>query len=57
MGKQGTKRGPGRPPLSGKAAGEVVKLRITAEDRHRWEQQADRAGISLSEWIRQRCAP
>ena len=50
------KRGPGRPPLGAKAAGEMIKLRITTEDRRRWEQQADHAGISLSEWIRQRCA-
>ena len=50
------KRGPGRPPLGDKVASETIKLRITTEVRRRWEQQADRDGVSLSEWIRQRCA-
>ena len=50
------KRGPGRPPLSTSAATELVKLRVTTDIRRRWEHQAELAGVSLSEWIRQRCA-
>lgn len=56
MAKRKAKRDPGRPPRAGKAASEMVKLRVTPAERTGWEQQAERAGVSLSEWIRQRCA-
>lgn len=46
---------PGRPPRAGKTSGEVVKLRVTADERRAWEQQAARDELSLSEWIRVRC--
>jgi hypothetical protein len=56
MTKQPKKRGAGRPPIGDDTATKLVKLRVTAEDRRRWEHQAERAGITLSEWIRRRCA-
>jgi hypothetical protein len=43
----------GRPSL-GKTT-EIVKLRVAGEDLRRWEREAARAGVSLSEWIRARC--
>lgn len=52
--KHGGKReGAGRP---GRGASEIVRLRVTPDERARWQAAAERAGVSLSEWIRERCA-
>jgi hypothetical protein len=40
----------GRPPRVGKVAGEIVKLRVTADERRAWRRAAGQR--SLSEWIR-----
>jgi predicted HicB family RNase H-like nuclease len=45
----------GRPPLApGEAKGEYFQLRLTAAERIEYEQAAQRAGQSLSAWIRER---
>lgn len=44
----------GRPPRAGKVSSEIVKLRVTADERRAWEQQAGREGVTMSEWIRSR---
>lgn len=46
----------GRPPRAGKAALERIELRVTRLERAAWDHAAARAGLSLSEWIRGRCA-
>jgi hypothetical protein len=45
----------GRPPRDGKASSEIVKLRVTADERKAWEQRASSDDKTLSEWIRERC--
>ena len=46
--------GPGRPPLpKGEAQTELVRLRVQPKTKRRWERAAKRAGMALSEWIRQ----
>ena len=30
----------------------VLRIRLAPEDRIRWQAGADRAGVSLSEWVR-----
>jgi mobilization protein NikA len=45
----------GRPPLAAVAASEIVKLRVTPDERRAWEQRARHDAITLSEWIRERC--
>ncbi|HEX7096678.1 MAG TPA: hypothetical protein VF183_12405 [Acidimicrobiales bacterium] len=45
----------GRPPRAGKASTEIVKLRVTPDERRAWEQAAEREDKTLSEWIRERC--
>ncbi len=48
-----TKDKGGRPALGKTTV--VVKLRVAGEDAKRWDREAERAGVSLSEWIRERC--
>lgn len=43
----------GRPPRAGKTAAEIVKLRATDDERARWQQAAQRQGLSLSQWLRE----
>jgi len=45
------KRKPGRPPLD-VSRSENVLLRVTADERKRWRDAADRADQTLSEWLR-----
>lgn len=53
MAKHGGRRpGAGRP---GAGRSETIKLRVTPAERRAWEQQAERAGVTMSEWIRERC--
>lgn len=33
----------------------VITLKITDQQKDRWGAQANTVGLSLSEWIRQRC--
>lgn len=33
----------------------ILTLRLTAEQRERWQQAADREGLPLSGWVRRRC--
>lgn len=35
---------------------ELVKLRLTPDERRAWEQAAEREDKTLSEWIRERCS-
>jgi predicted HicB family RNase H-like nuclease len=44
----------GRPPRAGGAT-RIVALRLSDEERARWEEAAEAAGLSLSEWIRSIC--
>ena len=45
----------GRPPKApGEAKSQVYQLRLTADEREQWESAAERAGKTLSEWIRER---
>ena len=45
----------GRPPLPPDAAkNEVFQMRLTAAERAAYQRAADRAGQTLSEWIRDR---
>lgn len=46
----------GRPPRGDKAATERIEIRVTRLERAAWEHVAAQAGITVSEWIRQRCA-
>jgi len=34
---------------------QIIILRVSADEKERWEDCAIRAGISLSEWIRLKC--
>ena len=43
----------GRPPRASKASTEIVKLRVTGDERARWQQAAQRQGLSLSQWLRE----
>ena len=36
--------------------GKTIKLRLTGEEYSAWEGKARAAGMTLSEWIRRRCA-
>jgi predicted HicB family RNase H-like nuclease len=43
----------GRPPIASSGAmGRVFQMRLTDADREAYEQAADRAGMTLSAWIR-----
>ena len=45
----------GRPPKApAEAKSQVYQLRLTADERELWESAAERAGKTLSEWIRER---
>ena len=33
-----------------------IELRLSAEEKQRWMEQANEFGLSLSEWIRRRCS-
>lgn len=45
----------GRPARAGVASG-LIALRVTDDERQCWTTEADRAGLSLSEWIRVTCS-
>lgn len=48
-----TKRG--RPPKAdGERAEEVLQIRLTAIEKDSWREAADRAGVPLSAWMRDR---
>lgn len=49
----GKRPGAGRPPLGASARAEIVRLRLSAADRRRWQALADQQGITLSEMIRE----
>lgn len=49
-----SKRGPGRPPRAGKKLSESrFELRLTEQERARWQRAADRRGVTLAEFIRE----
>ena len=41
-----------RPPEMYERRGCIVRLRVLTEERDRWTRAADRAGVSLSAWLR-----
>lgn len=45
------KRGPGRPRGSGRND-DVVRFRVSAEEKALWGRVAERAGLTLSDWLR-----
>ena len=48
-----TKRG--RPPKpDGESADQVLQLRLTAAEKAAWREAAERAGLSISAWIKDR---
>lgn len=51
--KSTTNRG-GRPTRAGQASGERVIVRLTRDERARLEREAERAGLSLSAYMRLR---
>ena len=53
QGKGQRTRGAGRPPLAGAPARETFQLRVTTEQRSRWQTSALASGQSESEWARE----
>ena len=49
------KKRPGRPLRASKAATERIEIRVTKLERLEWQQMAEFAEMTLSEWIRSRC--
>lgn len=47
-------RGPGRPPVGGKSQNVRLYVRTIDNEKELLEQAAQAAGVSLSEWIRDR---
>lgn len=33
----------------------ILTMRVTTEQRERWQEAADREGLPLSAWMRKRC--
>lgn len=48
------KRGPGRPPVRDETQDARIQLRLLQSEKEDWTQAADDAGISLSDWMRDR---
>ena len=46
------KRGPGRPPVANESRKAQVIIRVTSDEKLRWERAAEAAGMSMSEWAR-----
>lgn len=44
----------GRPPKDGVAKGERVELRADSDEVALWDQAAERADLSRSDWVRAR---
>ena len=42
-------------PVPVKTHDERIEIRVKADDLERWRATADAAGLTLSNWIRQRC--
>lgn len=40
-----------RPPRTGVTASEVVKARVTPEVKKRWQDAAEREGLTLTDWL------
>lgn len=51
----GKKNVGGRPTRAKGASSEMVKLRVTPDERRTWEARAAAEQRTLSEWIRARC--
>ena len=48
-------RGRGRPPKPpDEAKGDILHLRIAEEERINYQKSAERCGLPLSEWVRDR---
>ena len=47
------KRGPGRPAIHGEPAGKLMRTRVTPSQFDDYNEAADTAGLSLSQWTRQ----
>jgi hypothetical protein len=45
----------GRPPLGDNARTSVLTLKVSERERNAWEQRAEAARRTLSDWIRERC--
>ena len=41
----------GRPPIDDAPRTARVELRVTEERKARWQQAADRAGVSVTQWL------
>ncbi|HEY5329003.1 MAG TPA: hypothetical protein VIJ79_03890 [Acidobacteriaceae bacterium] len=52
MPKQPNPRPVGRPKLESGHKGIIMPIRLSVEDRAKVETAAEKAGISLSEWVR-----
>lgn len=44
---------PGRPPLPASERRGVISLRVSPEERERWQRAADDEGQTLGEWLRE----
>lgn len=47
----GARPGAGRPGL-GHSAGKLLQVRVSPQDRERYDEAAREAGVPLSEWVR-----
>ena len=48
------KRGPGRPPVREKTQEARIQLRTLDSEKSEYERAAETAGLTLSEWMRNR---
>ncbi len=49
-----TKRGPGRPPVNERTQEARIQLRTLDSEKAEFERAADTAGLTLSQWMRDR---
>lgn len=47
-------RGPGRPPVAGKAQDARIQLRTLGDEKAQYERAAGAADMTLSDWMRDR---
>jgi len=48
------KRGRGRPPLNDSGTAKYLTIRASEAEREAYREAAERAGMPLSEWVRER---
>lgn len=49
-----TKRPPGRPPKGGEPQTARIHLRAQPSEKDRYERAAEKAGLPLADWIKER---